>query len=108
MGEAIRNVLTPGRVWLARGIAMAADLVQIGLFPYFAEGVISPADAALDAVVAVVLVWLVGWHIAFVPTIVVEMLPVADLAPTWTLAVFIATRGRAKRAESIVAIEGNS
>lgn len=108
MGDANRKPLTPGRVWLARGIAMAADLVQIGLFPAFWEGIVSPLDAALDAVVAVVLVWLVGWHIAFVPSIVVEMLPIADLAPTWTIAVFIATRGRAKPAERIAAIDGHS
>ena len=87
-------MLSPGRVWLARGIAMAADLLQIVLFPYFAEGALSPLDTVMDVVVGVVLVLLVGWHIAFVPTFVVEMLPMADLAPTWTLAVFIATRGR--------------
>lgn len=110
MSNANRKTPTAGRVWLARGIAMAADLVQIGLLPYFAEGIVSPLDAVMDVVVGVVLVWLVGWHIAFVPTFVVEMLPVADLAPTWTLAVFIATRGRGGAQEPIaqLAQEGGS
>lgn len=110
MGESNRTPPSPARVWLARGIAIAADLLQIGLFPYFAEGAISPLDAGLDVLVGVVLVLLVGWHIAFVPTFIVEMLPFADLAPTWTLAVFIATRGRGRAQEPVaqIAREGGS
>jgi hypothetical protein len=34
----------------------------------------------------------VGWHLAFLPSFVVKVLPVADLAPTWTIAIFFATR----------------
>ena len=59
-----------------------------------AEGALSPVDDGLDVVTAVILTALVGWHIAFVPSFVVKLLPVADLAPTWTVAVLIATAGR--------------
>jgi hypothetical protein len=82
------------RIWLARSIAMAADLVQIGLSPYFAEGAISPFDFVLDIVVGALLVLLVGWHIAFLPSAIIELLPIVDLAPTWTAAAFIATYKR--------------
>jgi len=85
------------RIWLARGIAMAADALQIAVFPYFFEGVLSPVNALLDVVVMVAMVLLVGWHIAFVPTFLVEQLPFADLAPTWTVAVWIVTKGKMTR-----------
>jgi hypothetical protein len=41
--------------------------------------------------------WLVGFHIAFIPTFAIETLPIIDLAPTWTIAVLIATRGRSNK-----------
>lgn len=56
---------------------------------------------ALDVVVGVTMVWLVGWHVAFLPAFVVEALPVGDLAPTWTLAVFIATRSKRVQADGM-------
>jgi hypothetical protein len=82
------------RIWLARAIAIAADVVQIGVFPYVIEGALSPLDDVLDVVVAVMLIVLLGWHIAFLPSFLVKMLPFADLAPTWTVAVFIASGGK--------------
>jgi hypothetical protein len=85
---------TNTQIWVARGLALAADAVQMLLFPIFGPGVASPANIAVDVLLAIVLTKLVGWHIAFVPTFVVEMLPVADLAPTWSVAVWIATAGR--------------
>jgi hypothetical protein len=75
--------------WL---VAVGADALQLAVTPLFAEGALSPADAVLDAVVAVVLVHLLGWHWAFLPTLLVEAVPGADLFPTWTAAVFFVTR----------------
>jgi len=75
--------------WL---VAIGADALQLAVTPLFAEGALSPADAVLDAVVAVVLVRLLGWHWAFLPTLMIEALPGADLFPTWTAAVFFVTR----------------
>lgn len=68
-------------------IAMAADAVQIVVLPLFAEGVFSPADTLLDLVVAFVLSKLVGWHWAFLPSFLAELVPGLDLFPTWTAAV---------------------
>jgi hypothetical protein len=88
------------RIWIARAIALAADGLQIGVFPMFMEGMLSPANAVLDVVVAAAMILLVGWHIAFIPAFIVEALPFADLAPTWTLAVFVATRGKGSTASA--------
>jgi len=84
--------LTPKRIWAARGIALAADALQIVLFPLFVGGLPEGADAALDVGVGALLWWLCGFHAAFLPTFVGEALPTVDLFPTWTLAVLFVTR----------------
>jgi hypothetical protein len=53
-------------------------------------------DAGVDLATMGVMIFLVGFHWAFLPSFVTKMLPFVDLAPTWTLAVFIATRDRQK------------
>jgi hypothetical protein len=68
-------------------LAMAADALQIFLFPLCAEGALSPYDDLLDVVVGALLVRLLGWHWEFLPTFVAELLPGVDLVPFWTLAV---------------------
>jgi hypothetical protein len=76
----------------AWAIALAADALQIAVFPMFAEGGMSPADTALDVVVAALLIKLLGWHWAFLPTLGAELVPGLDLFPTWTAAVYFVTR----------------
>jgi len=76
---------------LAWAIALAADALQLGLFPLFAAGGLSPADATLDVIVAFLLTRLLGWHWAFLPSLATEMLPGFDLFPTWTAAVWFVT-----------------
>jgi hypothetical protein len=90
----MRKDLTPQRVRAARFVAAGADLLQILLLPAFAPGALSMINDAVDVVVAVALFWLVGWHWAFVPTFFAELVPFVDLVPTWTAAVFLATRGQ--------------
>jgi hypothetical protein len=68
-------------------LAMAADALQIFVFPLFAEGALSPADDVLDIAVAAVLVHLLGWHWEFLPAFLAEVVPGVDLVPFWTLAV---------------------
>jgi len=87
MGE-----LTPGRIRTARIIAFLADAIQLGAFPLFAGGIASPWNDALDVVVAAVMLGLLGWHWYFLPTLVAEAVPFLDLVPSWTAAVFLATR----------------
>jgi hypothetical protein len=79
---------------IAWAVAIAADALQIAAFPLFVEGGISPADSALDLIVAFVMIRLLGWHWAFLPTAAAKLIPGADLFPTWTTAVWFVTRER--------------
>jgi len=87
-----RRPLPRRRVFIARGLAAAADAVQILLFPLFGEGFASPADWILDAGMALALTKLVGFHWSYLPGTALELVPGADLAPTWTAAAWLATR----------------
>ena len=66
---------------------------------------IPPVNQVVDVVTALVMTWLVGWHWAFLPTFVVEALPIVDLVPSWTVAVLVATRGRVPKAGPTVTVE---
>ena len=81
---------------LAWAVAIAADALQIAALPLFVEGGMSPADSLLDLIVAFVLIRLLGWHWAFLPTLAAELVPGADLFPTWTAAVWFVTRQQVK------------
>src|SRR6266849_10928350 len=72
-------------------IAVLADAIQLGAFPFFAEGALSPPDDVLDIVVGAVLCKMLGWHWAFLPTFAAELIPGVDLFPTWTAAVAYVT-----------------
>src|ERR1019366_3470565 len=60
---------------------IAADALQIAAFPFFVEGAMSPADSVLDLIVAFVMIRLLGWHWAFLPTAAAKLIPAADLFP---------------------------
>ena len=77
---------------MAWAVAIAADTLQIAAFPLFVEGAMSPADSLLDLIVAFVMIRLLGWHWAFLPTAAAKLIPGADLFPTWTAAVWFVTR----------------
>jgi len=74
---------------------MAVDLAQIVIFPAFAEGALSPINDAVDVAVAVALSALIGWHWVFLPSFLSELIPMWDLVPTWTAAVWYVTSGTA-------------
>jgi hypothetical protein len=83
------------RIWIARAVAVGADVLQIGLFPFFLEGFASILDDVLDVIVCVVLSLLVGWHYSFLPSFILKLVPFADIVPTWSIAVLLATRKKA-------------
>lgn len=60
-------------------------------------------EAGVDLVTMGVMIFFVGSHWAFLPSFVTKLLPFVDLAPTWTLAIFIATRDRRGLASSAFA-----
>lgn len=78
---------------LAWFIAISADAVQFLAMPLFGEGLFSPINDALDVIVSVMFFVLLGWHPALMPALLAELIPGVDLVPTWTAAVFLATRG---------------
>jgi hypothetical protein len=82
--------------WL---VAVVADAIQVGAFPFFMEGGLSPADWVVDLVAGAALCGLLGWHWAFLPTFAAELVPGLDLIPTWTAAVAFVTRGKVNPAE---------
>ena len=98
MSDFFRSLGSPQQrlAWL---VAIVADTLQIVAFPAFFEGAFSPFDIGLDAVVAIVLSRLLGWHWAFLPTIAAELIPGLDLFPTWTAAVYFVTRQRVRSGE---------
>ncbi len=88
------KILTSRRVRAALVIAIAMDVVQWVLLPLTLGGAASPANDALDVFVAALMVGMLGWHWPFLPTFVAKLVPFVDLAPTWTLAVWLVVRGR--------------
>lgn len=85
--------LERSRLRLAWAVALLVDGVQIA-----AEATTGPVGwfigAGLD-VVALVLLWrLVGFHWAFLPSFLTEWIPGLNMAPLWSVALGIATRGR--------------
>ena len=84
------RLLTPRQAWIARGLALAVDLAQWAFLP----AALTPLNNAVDVGTGLALLALVGWHWAFLPTFLAELVPFVELVPTWTLAVMIATRGR--------------
>jgi len=93
--ESFRALKQPKVRW-AWVVAVVADAMQIAALPLFAEGALSPADSVLDVVVGIILVRLLGWHWAFLPTLAAELIPGLDLFPTWTAAVWFVTRQKAE------------
>src|SRR5262245_8958420 len=86
---------SPRRIWAARVIAMAADLAQIAILPAFAEGALSPINDAVHGALAPALIALIGLHWVFLPSFLSELIPMWDLVPTWTAAVWYVTGGTA-------------
>jgi hypothetical protein len=89
--EFLKGIKSP-KLRLAWLVAIVADAIQIVALPLFAPGGLSPLDVALDAAAAVVLIEILGWHWAFLPTLAAELVPGFDLFPSWTAAVFFVTR----------------
>jgi len=81
------------RAWM---VAILADFVQWVLFPVFVGG--TAINAGVDLLVAFLLVRWMGWHLAFLPAFVTELIPIANFVPSWTLAMWIVTRLRGSKA----------
>jgi hypothetical protein len=72
---------------IALSIALAADAIQLVLWPAFAEGAASPVDDVLDVVVGAALWMTLGMSPRLAFAFAMELVPGADLFPTWTAVV---------------------
>ena len=82
-------------------LAVAADALQVIVFPLFLEGALSPLDDVLDFAVAAALVNLLGWHWEFLPSFLAKLVPGVDLVPFWTMAVASVWRKAKQAAKTI-------
>ena len=87
--------LTPRRVWPAFAVALAADGIQVLVGPV---GWVF-LDEIIDLAAMIALSLLLGFHPLFLPTFLVESIPVVDMLPTWTgsVAAVVAMRRRNDR-----------
>jgi hypothetical protein len=86
--------LTRTRMILALAVAVIADGLQ------FIFGPVPFVDQAIDVLAFGLTAWAVGFHLLLLPTFIVELIPVADMLPTWTACVIavIALRKREQNA----------
>lgn len=87
--------LSKARVAAALAVALVADAIPILIGPFG----LTFADEVIDVAVMGVESWLLGFHLLFLPTFVVEVLPVVDALPTWTACV-LAVMAMRRRADS--------
>ena len=87
--------LTRMRIILAFVVAVVADGLQFLLNGAGWFGL----DQAIDCVAMILVSWLIGFHILLLPTFVVELVPVLEDLPTWTVctAAVITLRKREQR-----------
>jgi hypothetical protein len=82
--------LTPVRVRLAYGVAIATDVLQFALGPLGWAGI----DEALDLIAMGVTWAALGFHPLLLPTFALEFIPLADMLPTWTACVALVVARR--------------
>jgi hypothetical protein len=87
-------VLTSSRVRLAYALAVTTDAVQFLLGPIGWAGV----DEVLDVAATILIGRLLGFHPLLLPTFILELLPVADLLPSWTACVALVIGLRRRQA----------
>ena len=72
--------LTRVRIIIALAVAVIADGLQFLLGPFGWAFV----DQVIDVLAMGLTSWAVGFHWLFLPTFVVEFIPLTDMLPTWT------------------------
>ena len=94
-----RPPLSRSRLRVAWAIALTVDAIQI---PATAAGPVGWfIDVGLDLITMAVMWAMLGFHWAFLPSFLTEWVPYLNLAPFWTLAVALATRGRGPGGEDL-------
>jgi hypothetical protein len=103
----IKPELTRRRVALAFAAAGIADLIQVPVTAAMLSGVLTvPGETAniiIDAIVMIITSLLLGFHWILLPSVILELVPVFDLFPTWTACVaFVVWRRRQEEMPFVV------
>ena len=93
-GPVPKPPLSKTRIRVAWAIALAVDAIQVPAD--FAGPTGWFLDVGLDLITMVVMWSMLGFHWAFLPSFLTEWIPYLNMAPFWTLAVALATRGRGR------------
>ena len=76
-------VLTKRRIWFAFIVAVVTDGLQLAFAPLGPIGWFL-LDDVLDVVAMLLTSLALGFHPLLLPTFLIELIPVADMLPTWT------------------------
>lgn len=90
------TALTPRRIGLAFVIAVAVDGFQLMLGPLGWTFL----DEIVDVAAMLGIGLLIGFHPLLLPTFIIEVIPVADMLPTWTGCVAVVVALRRKQQQS--------
>jgi hypothetical protein len=91
-GSASRPRLTRARIASAYAVAAATDVLQLLLGPFGWAF----ADEILDAIAMIATSALLGFHPLLLPTFILELVPLADMLPSWTVSVALVISMRRK------------
>ena len=94
VGADSTRVLTRSRVRSAYAIAVVTDVLQFVLGPFGWAF----ADQVLDVIAMLLTTRVLGFHPLLLPTFVLELVPVADMLPSWTGCVALVIALRKKQA----------
>ena len=72
--------LTKARIGFAFAVAVITDSIQLFLGPLGWAFV----DEGLDVIAMILTTAALGFHMLLLPTFVIELVPLADMLPTWT------------------------
>lgn len=92
------RLVTSGQARMAMLLAIVVDLLQapanVASLSVALAMPIEMVDMAIDAVVAIIMTRLLGFHWALAPGFLLELMPIVDIAPTWTACVYVVTEAR--------------
>jgi hypothetical protein len=91
-----KPVLSRKRILFAFAVAVLTDVIQFLLGPFGWTF----ADEIMDVIAMILISLTLGFHPLLLPTFVVEIVPIVDMFPTWTVctAVLVAMRRRERQA----------
>ncbi len=90
-------MLTRSRIKAAYAIAIATDVLQLGLGPFGWVFI----DEILDVIALIATTRLLGFHPLLLPTFILEFVPVLDVLPTWTGCVALVVAMRKKQPPAV-------